>query len=80
MYEKQERKQDGKTCSSYFNVRNLVEFILRSGDLTSRSGTGSRQGSNAQGQPHPPKDPETDGKSPIRQKYPLKKDTVNMKI
>ena len=31
------------------SVRNLVEFILRSGDLTSRSGTLS------------PKDPETDG-------------------
>lgn len=35
------------------SVRNLVEFVMRSGDLDNRRLTGARKGRDAGGKPHP---------------------------
>lgn len=43
------------------SVRNLVEFVMRSGDLDNRRLTGARKGRDAGGKPHPSEDPEADG-------------------
>ena len=43
------------------SIRNLVEFILRSGDLTSRSGTAADKEAMLKGSRFHQKDPETDG-------------------
>lgn len=56
------------------SVRNLVEFILRSGDLTSRSGTAADKEAMLKGSRFHRKI-QKQMAAPIRQKFQLKKES-----
>lgn len=52
------------------SVRNLVEFVMRSGDLDNRRLTGARKGRDAGGKPHPIGRSRSRWEPDIRQKSP----------
>ncbi len=44
------------------SVRNLVEFVMRSGDIDNRRTSAAEKDAMQAGTPHAPEDPETSGR------------------